>query len=510
MELRPYQSEAVECATAALARGEHPVIALSTGAGKSLVAAEIARRYYEKGLRVLVVTHVQELVESNAREFEKLTGVVPGVLCAGLESYDKEHDVLYASVQSIYSPSRRGEINQFALIIVDEADMVAEKAADAKFYPTLFTAHPESQRLGLTATPYRLDGGEIYGEGRYFTHCVYETDIMKLIEDGYLAPLVGVNTRMRVDRRMLSTVAGDFVMSEVSLQEDEEWLRKVVASVQDLASERKHVAVFCPSVDTAELAARMFTLAGWPADFVVADTEERGEKLERWKAGELRVMCSVNVLYRGFNFPALDCLVGLRPTQSKSLHVQMLGRGLRTAPGKRNCLVLDYAGNLLAHGGVAAGAKEMYDEAPLPGGAHVRVSAEPRPELVATLKRANQVTDLSDIDPLIGTHTGAQAEVLDVKYIVIPSGQRKSLRLLMASYKCELRGAVFDAKQFICVEHGAGFALQQAAQWFARRGRSEFPRNAERAQAVCYALPVPRKVQVRRVGKYLNVVGEVF
>lgn len=492
----------------ALGAGEHPVVEVPTGGGKSLIGAEIAHRLYAQGKRVLVCTHVQELVEANAAEFEELTGMAPGVLCAGLERFDKHQDVLFASVQSLYSPVRKGEIEPFDVIIIDEADLVADKNSDAKFYPTLFRAFKAAQRVGMTATPYRMDG-LIYGEGKYFTQLVYRVDVLELVEQGYLSPLVGVNTNLRVNRAELSKMAGEFVMSEVALREDEDWLRKVIASVQRLAANRQHVAVFCPSVDVAELSARMFTLAGWPADFIVSETEERSEKLARWKRGELRVMCSVNTLYRGFNFPALDCIVGLRPTESVSLHVQMLGRGTRKAEGKKNCLVLDYAGNILAHGGIAAGMQDAYDESPVAGGAPVKVKAEARPELVAPLKRANHVTELTDADPMFAGAAGADCKVLDVSYICIPSSKIRGQRMLMVSYDCERKGVRFNAKQFVLVEHN-GFALQQAAHWFARRGRGDFPRNADKALRLCYGLPVPRRVRVRKVGKWLNVVKEEF
>lgn len=508
MKLRTYQTEAADAVEAALRAGQHPVVSLPTGSGKSLVCAEVARRYYAAGKRVLVVTHAQELVEGNAREFENLTGIEPGVLCAGLERTDKDHDVLFASVQSLYRPAQRGEIEPFDVIIVDECHLVAGKKSDAKFYPAVFKAFPGAARVGLSATPYRLDG-VVYGADGYFTGLAHEVDVLSLIQQGYLSPLVGVNTAIRVDRGALKTVAGEFEMKSVALQEDSEWLAQVVQSVKRLASERKHVAVFCPGVDTAKLAAQVFSEAGWSADYVLGDTDERSEKLKSWKRGEVKVMCSVNVLTTGFNFPALDCIVCIRPTQSQGLWVQMLGRGTRVSEGKNNCLVLDYAGNLLAHGGIAAGVQDAYDEPLVPGSPPMRVSAAARPELVAMSKRAQHVSELTDLDPMFSRAAGADAEVKDVSYVCIPSSNRKGKRLLMVAYECELKGVRFSAKQFVCTEYD-GYALQQAARWFARRGCPDFPRSADKARLTCYGLPTPRRVKVRKVGKWLNVIGEEF
>jgi DNA repair protein RadD len=508
VQLRTYQTEAVSAAMNVLAAGRHPFLSLPTGSGKSLVIAELVRRLLLEGKRVLIPTHVQELVEGNAAEFERLTGIAPGVLCAGLARADKDRDVLFASVQSLYSPAKKGELSAFDVIIVDEGHMVADKTREAKFYPAVFKAFPDALRVGLSATPYRLTG-EVYGEKAYFSELAYEVGVLELVEAGFLAPLVGVNTALRLNRAELKTVAGEFEMKAVELQEDREWLVKVVESVLRLAPQRAHIAVFCPGVDTAKLAAELFRESGVRAGFVVGDTDDRDGLLGAWKSGEIRVMCSVNVLTTGFNFPALDCIVCLRPTQSKGLWVQMLGRGTRVCAGKANCLVLDYAGNLLAHGGIAAGLETAYDESPVPGGTPMKVTSAPRPELVAGLKRVQQVSELTALDPMFAGAAGADALVRDVSYVCIPSTKIRGKRLLMVSYECERKGVLFSAKQFVCNEY-EGYALLQAAGWFARRGCLDFPRTAERARLMCYGLPTPRRVQVRRVGKWLNVIKEEF
>lgn len=508
MELRPYQRDAVNAAIAVAEANGNPVLSLPTGSGKSLVLAEIARRALLGGKRVLIVTHVQELVEANAAEFEKLTGVRPGILCAGLERRDLADNVLFASVQSLYRPAQRSEIPAFDVIIVDECHLVADKKSGAKFYPMVFDAFPLARRVGLSATPYRLDGA-VYGQDGYFSELAYEANVLDLVNLGYLAPLVGVNTLIRVDRSELKKVAGEFEMRAVTLQEDREWLGRVVPSVLALAAERRHIAVFCPSVETAALATRMFNESGCTAEYVVGDTEDRTGKLERWKRGEFRVMCSVNVLTTGFNFPALDCIVCLRPTASPGLWVQMLGRGTRTAEGKKNCLVLDYAGNLLVHGGIAAGVREAFDEPVVAGQPPVKVSAAPRPELVASVKRVQHVNELTELDPMFARAAGADAQVRDVEYVVLPSKKLAGRKMLMVAYDCERNGVRFSAKQFVCTEYD-GFAYQQAAGWFARRGRRDFPRSAEKARLMCYGLPVPRAVKVRKNGNWINVIGETF
>ena len=318
MELRYYQKDSVEAVWLALKEGKDPVVELPTGSGKALVIAEIARLVLDKKGRVLILTHVRELVAQNAAEFQKLSGIEPGVLCAGLERTDKGHDVLFASVQSLYGPAKKGDIEPFNLIIVDECHLCADKDSDAKFYPTAFSCFPTARRLGLSATPFRQDG-PVYGEGKYFSEKVYSVSTLELVREGFLAPLVGVSTAVHLNLDKLKTVAGDYDQKTVEEQQTETWLRAVVESVKVKTHDRKHIAVFCPTVKVAHDAAKIFTELGMSAGVVVGDTEDRDEVLESWKDGDFPVMCSVNVLSTGFNFPAMDCLVCIRPTQSLGL-----------------------------------------------------------------------------------------------------------------------------------------------------------------------------------------------
>lgn len=506
MKLRYYQTEAIEAAWEALKRGAHPVIQLPTGSGKSLVTAELARRSHNKGGRTLIVTHVQELVEGNAAEFQRLTNLEPGVLCAGLARGDKDHDVLFASVQSLYRPAQRGEIQPFNLIIVDECHLVQDRESDAKFYPTVFSSFPDAQRVGLSATPFRMDG-PVYGDGRYFTEKCYDVSVLQLIQDGYLAPLIGVNPSLGLDLDKIKKTAGEYDARSVEDQETDEWLRECVATTIELTNQRKHIAVFCPTVKVAERAAELFSQAGWIADVVVADTEDRGGVLTRWKAGAFPVMCSVNVLSTGFNFPALDCITVLRPTESLALWQQMLGRGTRIADGKKNCLVIDFSGNLVIHGGICVGMTDAYSQK---ADGLKKIDTKPAPK--KEKRKVRTAKELTALDPLMANPNGFRAKVLEISYLVILSKSQPGRRLLMATYDCVTDGGLLiTATTFLCVEY-SGYALQLAINWFHRRGvgAGEFPRNADSARSFCRGLPIPREVTIKKDGRYLNVIEEHF
>lgn len=507
MQLRYYQNDAVEAVWAALKRSAHPVVELPTASGKSLVIAEICHRVVSRGGRALVLTHVQELVDQNAKEFQNLSGIEPGILCAGLERTDKGHDVLFASVQSLYGPAKRGEIPPFDVILIDECHLVSEVDSDAKFYPAAFAAFPDALRVGLSATPFRMDG-PVYGEGKYFTEKCYEVSTLELVREGFLSPLVGVAAAVTLDLGKLKTIAGDYDQRSVETQETEQWLRAVALSVKDKAARRKHIAVFCPTVKVAEDAARVFTEEGLSAKFVVGDTEGRDELLEEWKSGAFPVMTSVNILSTGFNFPALDCIVCLRPTQSLSLWIQLLGRGLRLFEGKKNCLLLDYSGNLEIHGGICAGMEEAFKEGK--DEIVLEMSPEPKPKK-APGRKVKTGKELTDLDPMLASSKGVEVEVTSVSYVVIRSKTIANKKLLMVNYEGDMipSGIPISASQFVCNEY-EGYAYNEAVRWFERRGEAAVPYSADAARIKAFGLPTPRRIKVRKAGKYINVLEEYF
>ena len=509
MKARYYQIDAVNAAWAALKEGKDPVIELPTGSGKSYVVADLCDKILKNSGRVLVLSHVAEIISQNAAEFQKLSGIEPGILCAGLERTDKGHDVLFASVQSLYGPAKKGEIEPFNLLIVDECHLCADKDSDAKFYPTAFSCFPTARRLGLSATPFRQDG-PVYGEGKYFSEKVYSVSTLELVREGFLSPLVGVSTSVQLNLDKLKTVAGDYDQKTVEEQQTDKWLRAVAESVKAKTHDRKHIAVFCPTVKVAHDTAKIFTELGMKAGVVVGDTENRDDVLESWKAGDFPVLCSVNILSTGFNFPAMDCLVCIRPTQSLGLWIQLLGRLVRNSPstGKKNGLVLDFSGNLEIHGGICAGMEDSYKEKK--DGKFEVSDAKPNPKK-APGRKIKTGKELTDLDPMLASPKGVEIDVSHATYVVLSSRTHVKKKLLMVTYSGRTipGGIPMTASQFVMPEY-EGYAYQETVKWFARRGEATVPYSAEAARIKCYSLPVPRRVWIRKSGKYLNVVGESF
>lgn len=501
MKLREYQQEASDNFYDALKSGFNPVVQAPTGSGKSLIIADVCKRVVERGGRVLVATHVQELVEQNSKTYQRYTDDAPGIVSAGLGENNSAPQVVFANIQSIY---RQGErFSDRDLILVDEAHLVPPDGEGVMYKS--FVESCKARAGGFTATPWRLDGGAIYGDGKLFDLLCYQKSPIELVEDGWLAPLVGFEASWQLDTKGITKTAGDFSQGAVAKHMEEKWLIEVLTHAITHLKGRKHVLVFAPTVATAQTIQRILTMSKQTCGIVTGDCKDREDQLTAWKAGEVRFMVNVEVLVAGFDFPALDSIIALRPTQSSGLWIQSLGRGMRIADGKKNCLVLDYVGNLKRLGGV--GVMETWQRQ-MPDGK--TQTAGLKPVGPTKVKIAARTYALTDIDPMLDSKGGLPVRVISCKYIVRPS-KTPNVKLLIAVFDTETEdGFAISANSFVCVEHKGG-ARWHAEKWMKSRGcREIIPTDAEQARQMCYALPVPRSLVLRRDGQYMNVIREIF
>lgn len=355
-QLRPYQTAAVEATLTHFRKTRDPaVLVLPTGAGKSLVIAELARR--AKG-RVLVLAHVKELVEQNHGKYASY-GLAAGIYAAGLERKDSLGKVIFGSIQSVARASA-GFFRDFSLLVIDECHRVSldEDTQYAQVIQRLKQENPTLCVLGLTATPYRLGLGWLYeyshrgvlrtSEPRFFKKCLYELSLGEMIRGGYLTPPVKIDAPVAsYDFSSLKLKGGTrFSMNDVEdlLKDQERVTPGIVANIVSLAEDRQGVMIFTASVRHAE---EILThLPPACSALVVGDTEssERDRIIKKFKAKELKFLVNVSVLTTGFDAPHVDLIAVLRPTESVSLYQQIVGRGLRLSPGKEDCLILDYTG----------------------------------------------------------------------------------------------------------------------------------------------------------------------
>lgn len=356
-KLRPYQQDAVDATLKHFRKSaESAVIVLPTGAGKSLVIAELARLARRK---ILVLTHVKELVEQNHAKYQSY-GVVGGIFSAGLKRKDNRHQVTFASVQSVAANLEYFK-DEYALIIIDECHRVSGE--DTSQYQRIIEQLREHNKdlkvLGLTATPYRLGMGWIYRyhyrgfvrseEEKPFVHCIYELPLIYMINRGYLTQpkLVDAAVAQYDFSALTSNRFGEYAANDVNalLGKHQRVTRAIIEQVMELAVKRQAVMIFAATVDHAKEIAGYLPPEQTALITGATDQRERDELIQRFKQRQLKYLVNVSVLTTGFDAPHVDFIAILRPTQSVSLYQQIVGRGLRLDEGKTDCLVIDYAGN---------------------------------------------------------------------------------------------------------------------------------------------------------------------
>ncbi|HCM1036318.1 TPA: DEAD/DEAH box helicase [Vibrio parahaemolyticus] len=355
--LRPYQADSVKAVIHYFRKHSTPaVIVLPTGAGKSLVIAELAR--LAKG-RVLVLAHVKELVEQNHAKYEGY-GLKGAIFSAGLGRKETDQQVVFASVQSVVRNLDSFK-NQFSLLVIDECHRVPDdkNSSYQKVITHLRELNPGIKVLGLTATPYRLGMGWIYQyhtrgqvrteESRFFRDCIFELPIRYLLDENFLTPARMMDAPvLSYDFSQLKPAnTGRYKEAEMDMVIDKakRATPQIVEQIIQYARERKGVMIFAATVRHAQEIHGL--LPEGETAIVIGDTPtpERDAIIQAFKNREVKYLVNVSVLTTGFDAPHVDLIAILRPTESVSLYQQIVGRGLRLSEGKNECLVLDYAGN---------------------------------------------------------------------------------------------------------------------------------------------------------------------
>lgn len=345
--LRPYQEEALDAIAEARGRGvRRMLVALPTGAGKTIVFSELIRR--RDGGRALVLAHRDELLDQAGK---KIRSASPGVAVGMVKAERDEHDrqVVVASVQTLSRPARLARLTMdFSIVVVDEAHH-----APAESYRRVLAAvgafDPAGPLvLGVTATAERGDGVAL---GSVFEEVVYSRSMLSLIREGFLTDLRGIRIGLDADFSKVRVSHGDLVDADVA-----DALMAADAPSTIAAAYRQHAGarrglVFLPTVAVAHAMAAALLDVGITAEAVDGTTPDAERKaiLGRLRSGATQVVANCAVLTEGFDESSLGCIVVARPTRSKPLWIQMVGRGARLHPGKSDCLVLDVVGVAARH-----------------------------------------------------------------------------------------------------------------------------------------------------------------
>jgi superfamily II DNA or RNA helicase len=339
IQLRDYQAKAIDEARDAFRTNRAVLFQLPTGGGKTVTASTVVHGAAQKRNRVWWLTHRRELAGQASRTFHDL-GIPHGLIQAGNVS-DANALVQVASIQTI--ARRLSALPEPALIVFDEAHHIG-----AAQWDTVFNHYPRAKILGLTATPWRLDG---QGLGRWFGHMIEGPTVRHLIDQGSLcdfrlfAPSIP-------DLSGVATLAGDYKSGALAKAMDRP------AIVGDAIGHYRHLCagkravVFAAGVSNSQNIVAQFNAAGIPAEHVDGSMQsgERDAIVERFRRGETLILSNADLFGEGFDVPAIEAVILLRPTKSLSLYLQQVGRALRPMLGKSEAIILDHAGNSLRHG----------------------------------------------------------------------------------------------------------------------------------------------------------------
>ena len=339
IRLRPYQQEGIAAVEQALARGiTRPLVVQSTGTGKTVSFSHLIQK---RGGTALILAHRDELLQQAA---DKLVRVAPELaLSIGFvkgEQNDTHAPIVIASVQTLARAERLAQLpTTFTTGIVDEA----HHASSPTYVRIMEHLAPTPLIAGYTATAERNDNKHL---ANVWQEVVFEYGLLEAIRDGYLVEPRGIRVSLDVDLSTVKQTGGDFqdgALGQALMNADAP--RHVVASWREHASDRKTI-VFVPTVEMAHIVAATFRTAGVTAEAVDGETptDERRDRLARFSRGHTQVLANVGVLTEGYDEPSVGCIVVARPTKSRPLFTQIVGRGLRTYPGKDDCLVLDVTG----------------------------------------------------------------------------------------------------------------------------------------------------------------------
>lgn len=335
MGLRPYQQESIDKIQEEWSKGhKKTLLVLPTGTGKTIVFTKLAEELVKQGKRVLIMAHRGELLEQAADKLFKTTGLRAAVEKAENTSIDSFYRVVVGSVQTLQREKRLNQFDPdfFDVIIVDEAHHILSDG-----YQRVMNYFKSAKVLGVTATS---DRGDMRNLGEYFDSLAYEYSLPAAIKDGYLSPIKALTIPLTLDLTGVKQQSGDFSTKDLGTALDP-YLYQIADEMAKQCMDRKTV-VFLPLVKTSQKFKDILNSKGFRAAEVNGESDDRKEILQDFDNGKYNVLCNSMLLTEGWDCPTVDTIVILRPTKVRALYSQMVGRGTRLSPGKKELLILDF------------------------------------------------------------------------------------------------------------------------------------------------------------------------
>lgn len=335
MELRPYQETARQKVQEEWEKGKkRTLLVLPTGTGKTIVFSKIIEDRVKKGERVLVIAHRGELLEQASDKLYKSTGLKTATEKAEQTSLGSFYRVVVGSVQTLQREKRLNQFppEYFDTIVIDEAHHAISDG-----YQRVLQHFEDANVLGVTATP---DRGDMRNLGSYFESLAYEYSLPEAIKSGYLSPIKALTIPLKLDLSNVKQQAGDFSTKDLGTALDP-YLEQIAEEMKKQCFNRKTV-VFLPLVKTSQKFRDILNKHGFKAAEVNGESADREQVLKDYEEGKYNVLCNSMLLTEGWDCPSVDCVIVLRPTKVRALYSQMVGRGTRLAPGKKELLLLDF------------------------------------------------------------------------------------------------------------------------------------------------------------------------
>jgi len=339
LTLRPYQQECLLAIQTQHSQGRHrQLISLPTGAGKTVIFANLIK---ETGLRTLVLAHTNELLEQAS---DKIKMVCPELDVGIVNGHNKRFDT-HAVISSIQAASVASTMSKLAeesfdLVIADECHHFAADGPRKILTHLGFGNGTNKLLVGFSATPFRSDGK---GLGEIFDVIAYERGIKEMIADGYLCHPRGLKIATDIDFSRVKTIDGDLQKAALADIMDTPELNRVIAETYQKHASGMATICFGVSVQHAINLSAAFTSLGISSKAIYGEMQhqDRAKIISEYREGAISVLCNCQVLTEGFDAPETSCVIIARPTQSTGLYQQMVGRGLRLYPNKKECLILD-------------------------------------------------------------------------------------------------------------------------------------------------------------------------
>lgn len=526
---RPYQQDAVDSLFDYFqTKSGMPLVAMPPGTGKSLVIASFLETVLKQwpDQRILCITHSQELIAQNYDKMIRLwPGVPAGIHSASLNRKDLHNPIIFGGIGSVYRKAQAfGKVN---LLIIDEAHLVSPKSTTmyAKFIKDLMKINKYLRVIGLTATPFRMGQGMLT-DGGVFTDVCYDLTTMqafnKLIAEHYLVPLIGKPQDLRIDVGDVPTQGGDYILKHLQMAADKEAItKKALEDALPVLRERKRWLIFTTGIEHTEHAAKMASDMGISCEAIHSKItkQQREERLAKHRNGEVIALANNNILTTGFDDPAIDFILNLRPTQSPVLWVQMMGRGTRpvfdlskgfdlaTYEGrkkaliKKDCIVHDHGANTERlgpiNGIVVPNKRRKGPKKPPPVKTcpvcetYNHISARECINCDHEFEFDNKLTFTAS-DASIVQLDEFKVDVFKVDEVHytrhIKIGKPDSFKV---TYHCGVR--IFH--EYVCLEHG-GFIAKKARDWFRKRLNGKTPTSVTDALAIARELNRPTHLRM--------------